>query len=245
MRIQEMVGYSCIQEDEMVKDSIGNRMKENYENAYRIKLTRRTPVILRLDGKAFHTLTRGCDKPFDHELQTAMVRTAMFLMEEIQGAKCAYIQSDEISILLTDFDRLNTSAWFDNNLQKIVSISASFASVKFTELFGKVGIFDSRAFNVPKEEVCNYFVWRQQDWFRNSLQMLSQSHFSHKQLQNKNTPDMHEMLHEKGVNWAELEPRWKNGVFLSKEERAFVGMEDVVLTSDRNVVEKHLVPKEE
>ncbi|RLI66093.1 MAG: hypothetical protein DRO67_01685 [Candidatus Asgardarchaeum californiense] len=229
----------------MIKDSIGNRMKENYENAYRIKLTRRTPVILRLDGKAFHTLTRGCEKPFDNKLQTAMVRTGMFLMEEIQGAKCAYIQSDEISILLTDFDRLNTSAWFDNNLQKIVSISASFASVKFTEFYGKMGIFDSRAFNVPKEEVCNYFVWRQQDWFRNSLQMLSQSHFSHKKLHGKNTPDMHEMLHEKGVNWAELEPRWKNGVFLSKEERAFTVFEDVVLTSDRSVVEKHLVPKEE
>jgi len=229
----------------MIKDSIGNRMKDNYENAYRVKLTRRTPVILRLDGKAFHTLTKGCEKPFDNKLQNVMVRTGMFLMEEIQGAKCAYIQSDEISILLTDFDRLNTSAWFDNNLQKIVSISASYASVKFTELYGNVGIFDSRAFNIPKEEVCNYFVWRQQDWFRNSLQMLSQSHFSHKKLHGKNTSDMHEMLHEKGVNWAELPNRWKNGVFINKSGRDLKAWDNVVFTKNRWIIENYLVPKEE
>ena len=88
-------------------ESIGGRMKDNYEDRYRIKLTRRTPVIVRLDGKAFHTLTRGCEKPFDAALQETMEGTAIELCKQMQGAKCAYVQSDEISILMTDFDNLN------------------------------------------------------------------------------------------------------------------------------------------
>ena len=89
------------------------RMKENYENRSKIFLTRRTPVIIRLDGKAFHTYTRGLDKPFDSGLINDMQDTAIYLCQNIQGAKCAYVQSDEISILVTDFDDINTQAWFD------------------------------------------------------------------------------------------------------------------------------------
>jgi tRNA(His) 5'-end guanylyltransferase len=201
----------------MEKDSIGNRMKSNYENRYRLFLTRRTPVIIRLDGRAFHTLTRGLQKPFDYYFSDTMVRTAEFLCSEIQGAKCSYIQSDEISILVTDFDALTTDAWFDYNIQKMASISAGLASAYFTSEWceeGKIAVFDSRVFNIPSEEVCNYFIWRQLDWVRNSVQMLAQSQFSHSQLHKKNTPMMHDMLHEKGINWADLDERWKNGVFV-------------------------------
>lgn len=149
--------------EQMNKDSIGNRMKENYEDRYRFKLTRRMPVIIRLDGKAFHTLTRDCMKPFDNSFNCAIVETSIYLLKNIQGAKCAYIQSDEISILLTDFDRLTTNAWFDYNIQKMVSVSASMASVIFSSLWHRHGYFDSRVFNIPKEEICNYFIWRQLD----------------------------------------------------------------------------------
>jgi tRNA(His) 5'-end guanylyltransferase len=202
----------------MKKDSLGNRMKQNYEDVYRFKLTRRTPVIVRLDGKAFHTLTRGCDKPFDDIFQFSMIETMRKLCEEIQGVKCAYTQSDEISLLLIDFDRLDTHAWFDYNLQKIVSVSASIASVGFSNAYCKTGIFDARAFNIPKDDVKNYFIWRQKDWERNSLQMLAQSHYSQKQLHKKNKADMHEMLYEKDVNWADLEPRCKNGTFMFRDK---------------------------
>lgn len=224
----------------MKKSKIGDRMKSNYESRYRVKLTRRTPVILRLDGKTFHTLTRGCEKPFSEDLHSSMINTTYALCEEIQGAKCAYSQSDEISILLVDFNNIDTDAWFDYNLQKIVSVSAGIASTTFTMSWGKTGIFDCRAFNIPKEEVCNYFVWRQQDWFRNSVQMLARAHYSHKQLYKKNLEDIHEMLHEKGINWNDLGQKWKNGTFLSKIDRDFTTFYDTIFTEDRPIVEKHL-----
>ena len=224
--------------------SIGNRMKENYEDRYRFKLTRRMPVIIRLDGKSFHTLTRRCIKPFDDILGNTMVHVMLMLLGEIQGAKCGYQQSDEISILLTDFDTLQTDAWFDYNVQKIASVSAGYASAWFTSHWcndGNIAVFDSRVFNIPKEEVCNYFVWRQKDWIRNSVQMLAQAHFSPKQLHGKKQADMHEMLHGVGVNWAKLEPRWKNGVFKYKNERGFNRSDDMVFTENRMAVEKYLI----
>jgi tRNA(His) guanylyltransferase len=237
----------------MQKDSIGLRMKENYEDRYRFSLTRRTPVIMRLDGRAFHTFTRGCVRPFDLRLSHAMCDTACHLLSEIQGAKCAYVQSDEISILITDFDKLTTDAWFDYNIQKMVSISAGMASAFFGRVIATKlsvnsfsAVFDSRVFNIPTEEVCNYFIWRQLDWMRNSLQMLSQSHFSAKMLHGKNQANMHEMLHSEGVNWADLEPRWKNGVFICNGgERGWLLDYGVIFKENRNSIEKFLIPGEE
>lgn len=199
-------------------DSIGDRMKVNYENRYRYQLTRRTPVIMRLDGKAFHTLTRGCEKPFDTPLNDCMRKAAIATLKEAQGAQCAYIQSDEINILLVDYKRLSSEAWFDYGIQKMTSVAASVCSVAFTEAFGQRAHFDCRVFNVPDAEVCNYFIWRQQDWARNSLSMFAQSFFSTRELHKKNGPAMHEMLHGVGENWADLPLVWKNGTFIEKLE---------------------------
>jgi len=228
----------------MEKDSIGNRMKANYEDRYRFSLTRRTPAIMRLDGKAFHTLTRGLEKPFDGTFSSSINDTAIFLCSEIQGAKCAYVQSDEISILITDFDQLTTDAWFDYNIQKMTSVSAGLASAYFTNRFfdgDKIGVFDSRVFNIPKEEVCNYFIWRQMDWIRNSVQMLAQSHFSHKQLHGKNQPAMHDMLHDIDINWADLPEKWKNGTFIVKPMQGWEPYSDVIFKENRNSIENFLV----
>jgi tRNA(His) 5'-end guanylyltransferase len=224
---------------------IGERMKENYENRYRIKLTRRTPVIIRLDGKAFHSLK--LEKPFDPYFGNTMQETAIFLCANIQGAKLAYTQSDEISILVSDCDYLKTEAWFDYNLQKVVSISAALASAYFNAYYRSLLAFDSRAFNLPKEEVCNYFIWRQQDWIRNSVHMLARAHYSHKELHNKNSSDMHEMLHKKGVNWANLANRWKNGaaIKLGYPTAGWVIWDDLIFSKQREIVETLLVPKEE
>ena len=220
--------------------SLGDRMKNNYENRSRHYLTRRTPVIMRLDGKAFHTLTRGCDKPFDKNLFKAMQETAIELCKSIQGAKCAYQQSDEITILITDYDTIDTDAWFDYNIQKMTSISAAMVSVNFTRYYGKIGIFDSRVFSIPKEEVCNNFIWRQQDWLRNSLQMVCRSHFSHKEMENKKTEDMHEMLHKIGVNWAtDFDTYQKNGSFIIKNDKGWNLLDSTpVFTEDRSIIEK-------
>lgn len=95
------------------------------------------------------------------------------------------LQSDEINILITDFDTLQTDAWFDYNISKMTSISAAIASVEFSKLYGKTVYFDSRVFNVPKEEVINVFGWRYLDWLRNSIQMLAQSLYSQNELQIK------------------------------------------------------------
>jgi len=221
--------------------AIGKRMKNYYESRYRFKLTRRTPVVIRLDGNCFHTLTKDCKKPFDIQLSRAMEETARDLCAYIQGARCSYIQSDEISILLTDFENLDTEAWFDYNVQKMCSISAGKASVFFTDYYGKEGIFDSRVFNIPKEEVCNYFVWRQADWERNSLIMYARSFYTQEELHKKGRGDLHEMLHRKGHNWAGLEDRWKNGLFISRSEDGWLTHPECpIFKTDRISVEKYL-----
>lgn len=235
----------------MAKDQIMTRMKDNYEGRARSFLTRRTPVIIRIDGKAFHTYTKDCGKPFDEELMDAMQQTAIYLCENIQGAKCAYTQSDEISLLLTDYDDLNTQAWFDYAVQKMTSISASMATARFNQLrmitfafhneleIGthvnnlittdeymhmdnieefRLGMFDSRVFNIPKEEVANYFIARQNDAVKNSISMLAQSLYSHKELHGKNTSEMQEMCFQKGHNWNDLSFAKKRGSFILKEE---------------------------
>jgi tRNA(His) 5'-end guanylyltransferase len=223
--------------------SIGSRFKSFYELRGESYLLRRIPVIIRIDGNAFHTLTKKCEKPFDNHLSESMEHTAIKLCEKIQGVKCAYSQSDEISILLTDFDTLNTEAWFGYRVSKLESVSASMAASYFTIYWGngkKAMAFASVARNYPKEEVCNYFHWRQIDWLRNSIQMYARSVFSHKQLHNKNRTDMHEMLYEKGMNWANLPDRWKNGIFICKENGKFKVSYNTIFKDDRNIIDKYM-----
>ena len=200
-----------------VKDDLGDRMKSQYEDRTRYMLPRRTYTIIRCDGKAFHTYTRKFAKPFDLIIETGMDAAARALFDEAQGANFAYIQSDEISVLLTDFTKPETSAWFDGNLQKICSVSASVCTMAFNRIAKEAGmpsnaLFDARVFVIPDPvEVENYFIWRQKDAERNSLSVLAQQHFSHKQLQGKSCAEMHEMLHSKGVNWNDLDAYRKRG----------------------------------
>lgn len=114
-----------------VNDELGKRMKEFYEARARTYLPRRTPVAIRIDGKAFHTFTRGFQKPFDEVLGNAMVRTMEYLCKNIQGCVFGYTQSDEITLLLVDYKQLNSEAWFDYQVQKMCSIAASMATMAF------------------------------------------------------------------------------------------------------------------
>jgi tRNA(His) 5'-end guanylyltransferase len=208
---------------EKLFDNIGKRLKENYELRTRYLLPRRTHTLIRADGKAFHTYTGRMEKPFDRSLNDAMDHAAIQAVAAIQGARLAYVQSDEISILATDFSSLRAEAWFDGNIQKITSISASMVTATFLASRREQGddrlaFFDSRVWTIPEvQEVTNYFLWRVMDAERNSISMLAQAHFSPKQLHGKNTADMHEMLHTKGINWNDLEPRLKRGAFIVKE----------------------------
>jgi tRNA(His) 5'-end guanylyltransferase len=200
-------------------DDIGDRMKDQYEDRYRFMLPRRTYTVIRLDGKAFHTYTRGLERPFDRQFMADMVETTKFLCDEMQGSEFGYTQSDEISVLLTDFEKITTDAWFDGNLQKMVSVSASLATAKFNALRpGKMAFFDARIFVIPdRVEVENYFIWRQKDATRNSLLSLTQSLYSHKEMHGKGWSDMHEMCWQKGHNWNDLDSQAKRGALIRRE----------------------------
>lgn len=279
------------------KDSLGDRMK-GYERVPKTILVKRTPVIIRLDGKAFHTFTRGFNKPYDVVLSNAMIRTMEHLCRNIQGCVFGYTQSDEITLVLVDYKTLNTSAWFDNEVQKMCSVSASMATAYFNKFFKeevnafvnkcgivdkekefadrygekfikdgdynydeanrlsgkyynaieKVAMFDSRVFNIPKEEVCNCLIWRQQDATRNSIEMLGRAYFSDKALFKKNCSNIQDMLmNEYQVNWNDVATRFKRGCACFKksvgnDERTewFVDYEMPILTQDRNYVEQHV-----
>ncbi len=203
-----------------VHDALGARMKEQYEQRARMMLPRRTWTVIRMDGRAFHSYTRGLDTPFDKQLMDDMAIVTDYLCHEVAGCRLGYTQSDEISLIVTDFDRTSTQAWFDGNQQKIVSISAAMATAKFNELRpGKRALFDSRAFTIPDPmEVLNYLVWRQKDATRNSISMAAQAHFSHRELHGKSGADMQEMLWSvHGVNWNDYDPRFKRGTMVSPE----------------------------
>nr|DAE30356.1 MAG TPA: tRNAHis guanylyltransferase [virus sp. ctiha2] len=225
-----------------VHDDLGVRMKTFYEQIPKTKLMRRCPVAIRIDGKAFHTFTRGFQKPFDEVLIKSMQETMRYLCENIQGCVLGYTQSDEITLILVDYKKLTSSAWFDYEVQKICSIAASMATMAFNRAFAnnvgdyctytykcmdnthenyehilslavdKGAMFDARCFNIPKEEVTNLVYWRQLDASRNSIQMVGQANFSHKELQNKSCNDIQDMLMtQKGINWNDLPTYQKRG----------------------------------
>lgn len=227
----------------MDKTTLGDRMKNNYENISRYYLTRRMPIIIRIDGKSFHTFTKGFKKPFDDILVKTMQDTMKYLCENIQGCVLGYTQSDEISLVLVDYAELTTDAWFGNNLQKMCSVSASMATLAFNKAFtrniskqskrfyteyleekdasyietleiamNKGAMFDSRVFTIPKEEVCNYMLWRQQDATRNSILSVGQANFSHKDLHGKSCNNIQDMLMtQKGINWNDYATTLKRG----------------------------------
>lgn len=201
---------------------LGDRMKR-YEKVFQHTLPLKHPVIIRIDGKSFHTLTKGLEKPFDSNLISCMLSAGEYLLHNVCNCKMAYIQSDEISLLLDDREREETEAFFDNKIQKLTSVTASMATYGFNklarELIGKEGMFDSRVFILPDEEVPNYFLWRIKDWERNSIQMLGRAYFSQKELHKKPLNTIIDMLFDKGVQWSKLKPHLKNGTILIKGDR--------------------------
>lgn len=232
----------------MDNSDLAKRMKE-YESVSKTKLIRRMPVIIRIDGRAFHTFTKGFQRPFDEILIKSMQDTMKYLCENIQNCVLGYHQSDEITLLLVDYKELNTSPWFDNEVQKICSITASMTTMAFNKFFyheiakqskrlyteyleeqdstyienleramHKGAMFDTRCFNIPKDDVTNNFYWRQLDATRNSIQMVGQAHFSHRELQNKNCNEIQDMLFtKKGINWNDFATHLKRGSCCIKE----------------------------
>lgn len=251
----------------MDRSDLAERMK-GYEKRNRYYLQRRMPVILRLDMRAGHSFTKGFERPFDEIFITSMQETAKYLCENIQNCKLSYQQSDEITLLLVDYDKLNTDCFFDYRVDKLCSIAASMTTMAFNrafaknvedfkqyyateyEIYGWYGkgtpeyemcqiytkavnkgaMFDARCFNIPKEEVTNLVYWRQLDASRNSIQMVGQANFSHKELQNKSCNDIQDMLMtQKEINWNDLPTYQKRGSCCIKIEENI---------SENNSVEK-------
>lgn len=262
----------------MKKDSLGDRMK-SYESVSKTFLTRRIPVIIRLDGKAFHTFTRGMKKPFDEILTQTMQDTMKYLCENIQGCVLGYTQSDEITLVLTDYATIKTDAWFGYNVQKMTSVSASIATLAFNKFFSdnvdiyrlrewdgisgykeetdidyinklldkiKTGaLFDSRVFSIPKEEVCNCLIWRQQDATRNSIQSVGQANFSHSELQGKSCNEIQDMLFtEKSINWNDFPTESKRGSCCYKRKveigTIYAGDYGSVVTRNKWYIDKNI-----
>ena len=227
----------------MINDELGQRMKVYYENISKTKLMRRTPVIIRCDGRSFHTFTKAI-------LMKTMQETTKYLCENIQGCVLGYTQSDEITLILIDYQTLNSSAWFDYEVQKICSISASMATMAFNKFFynnvnaeystmceydmmteedqrqfdiywnavEKGAMFDSRCFNIPREEVANLIYWRQLDASRNSIQMVGHANFSDKEMQNKSNSEIQDMLMlQKNINWNNFTIPEKRGTCIIKK----------------------------
>lgn len=258
-----------------VRDDLGTRMKHNYEEVSKTRLTRRMPVAIRLDGKAFHTFTRGFEKPFDAILVNTMQDTMKYLCKNIQGCVFGYTQSDEITLILIDYQTLETAAWFDYEVQKLCSVSASMATLKFNEYFkryannyiddfleawnrsekeekyvfalenamDKGAMFDSRCFNIPKEEVANLVYWRQLDAMRNSVQMVAQANFPHKELQFLSQVQLKEkLLEEKDITWEDFLPHLKWGTSCYKSEGEWVVDKNMpILKDDWYYIEKHIL----
>ena len=231
-----------------IHDELGIRMKTFYEQIPKTKLMRRTPVIIRIDGKAFHTFTKGFHRPFDEVMIKTMQETTKYLCENIQGCVLGYTQSDEISLILVDYQSFDTAAWFDYEIMKMCSVAASMATMAFNRFFERNvrefernsggspaegteeeekqaallnsyykaleagAMFDARVFNLPKEEVTNCIYWRQLDASRNSIEMVGQAYFSHKELQKKSCNDIQDMLMiQKGINWNDFPVYQKRG----------------------------------
>ena len=233
----------------MDRSDLAERMK-GYEKRNRYYLQRRMPVILRLDMRAGHSFTKGFERPFDEVFIKAIQETAKYLCENVQNCKLSYQQSDEITLLLVDYEKINTDCFFEYRVDKLCSIAASMATMKFNQVFkelsyresenleiiciknpylenrdcltkisnvhtnsaDKGAMFDCRCFNIPKEEVTNSIYWRQLDATRNSIQMVGQANFSHKELQNKSCNDIQDMLMtQKGINWNDLPLYQKRG----------------------------------
>lgn len=226
--------------------SIETRMR-GYEYVTRTHLPRRIPAIIRVDGKAFSSFTKGLEKPFDNFFRNVMQLTMQYMCENIQGCVFGYTQSDEISLLLTDYETIATDAWFDYNIQKMCSVSASMATLAFNRFWVEkfqmriddldeeawsagtsymvdiiqpkmfTAMFDARVFSIPKDEVCNYFIWRQQDATRNSIATVGQTYFSQKELDGRSQNEIQEMLWQQhGINWNAYPIAYRRGACCSK-----------------------------
>lgn len=252
-----------------------DKRMQNYKYTSDQSLMRRTPVVIQIDGMHFHTFTKDLDKPFDGILVRSMQETAKYLCEHIQGCVLAYTQSDEINLLLIDYQELDSQAWFDNRIQKLTSAAASLATLEFNRRFAERvrlmrtmvlhenhpdnsnekthenvkylkksiaakngATFAACAFNLPQDEVTNFFYWRQQDAIRNSIQMVGQANFSHTELQHKSREDIKQMLRDKSEATGGTIKPWENYPMFLQRGTCIIKNEEVLDQNDPEICKR-------
>lgn len=209
---------------------IGDRMKLYEKAEAGRRLMPLLPTMARIDGRCFHTFTKDLERPYDPNLMEMMRLVTKFLVEETQ-ATVGYTQSDEIN-LLWHSESFKSQVFFDGKIQKMVSVLAALATARFNSMLRVflpakahlLPVFDCRVWNVPnKVEAANVILWREMDATRNSIVMAAGAYYTHKQLLNKNTSEMQEMLFAKGVNWNDFPSRFKRGSYVQRKvfESAF------------------------
>jgi tRNA(His) 5'-end guanylyltransferase len=207
-----------------MKDTLGDRIKQYETQTTSDKLINRLPIVCRIDGRSFHTFTKGLKRPYDERLSNLMFETSFFLCKET-NANCVYTQSDEISLVWYSED-IKSQNLFDGKVFKLTSILASLATGFFNKNLSKflpekshlMPTFDCRVFNLPNSvEVGNYFYWRELDATKNSISMAAQHYYSHKELNGKNGSEKQEMLFQKGVNWNDYPSFFKRGTYIQRK----------------------------
>lgn len=182
------------------------------------------PLMVRLDGKAFHTLTKGLIRPFDIRLSNLMIDTTKYLVEQTQ-AIIGYTQSDEISLYYENSEELQ-SYLFNGKYQKLCSVLAGMASAYFSkelslripEKSDTLGIFDCRVWNVDTHElVYENFKWRQLDAIKNSISMAAQAQFKHNELNGLNSKQKKELLININKPWEDEPDFFKYGTFVFRK----------------------------
>lgn len=211
---------------------LGDRMK-GYEEPYRFIVPQRTPIIIRVDGRAFHTYTRRCDRPYDSGIMAAMDYATIKVTEDLQGCIATYTQSDEASFLIQTDQSFQTQRPFGGVLQKLVSLVASGFAAHFlyfrlqseteTISMNDIPSFDARVLTMPWEETPNYFLWRYRDWVRNSIAMMAQSIWSHKELHGVKSSEIRGMIQERAAadgskDWESQPHRVRHGQFFYRAE---------------------------
>jgi tRNA(His) guanylyltransferase len=205
-------------------DALGDRMKRYEAASTGRRLMDYCPAIVRIDGRAFHTFTRGLSRPFDADLMAAMDSATAELVADF-APLVGYVQSDEVSLLFSQ-PTIKSELPFCGRVQKLESVLASAMTLAFNKAarvhlpigYHDLATFDARAWSVPNEdEAANYFLWRERDATRNSISSLAQAHFSARQLHGCSTTKMLNMLEEKGIVWGEFSAREKRGQFFHRE----------------------------
>lgn len=206
-----------------MEKTLGDRMKRyELEEAGR-RMLPRLPILARLDGRAFHTFTRGLRRPFDEDFCRCMALTTAKLVDKFH-ASLGYTQSDEITLFWLNNDP-QREMMFDGRYQKWTSLLAAAATRQFCNaidihLSAKSHLdpeFDCRVWQVPDmTEAYHAFLWREDDATRNSLQMASQAIYTRKELFKKGRAELHEMLFQKGINWNDYPPFFKRGTYVRR-----------------------------